>query len=420
MKEDIYHWGNSQDARMGGAVAVVATSHRVVETVNQTVSDDPLVLAAALLAVLFLLITALAIRWYLGRTPADRLLRTLGKFDDVAIIMHPNPDPDAMGTALGVKEIAAAAGTPATLYYSGQIRHQENRAFRNVLELDLEKLELAEDIEEQGVVLVDHNKPRGFQGAGRITPDVVIDHHPGDGTGSSFTDVREDYGACASIVSEYFDDLEAPFLTNGNGRELTDGGASDADGTPLMRSNIATGLLYGIQSDTNQLTKGCSSAEFTASSYLFPAIDSDKLRRIANPQVTSETLEIKARAIQDRVINGSFAISDVGDVDEIDAIAQSADELIRLEGISAVVVYGSKDGTIHLSGRSDDDRVHMGRVLDAVFEDVPMASAGGHARMGGGQVPIQYLAGIGPSAVDEDRARSDLRGMLFNAMKGNV
>ena len=268
--------------------------------------------------------------------------------------------------------------------------------------------------------MVDHNEPRGFQGSGNLTPDVVIDHHPGDGTGKVFSDVREEYGACSTIIAEYLDVLDAEIDPTDNGGQRTDGGTQQDDTTPRLNPTIATGLLYGIQSDTNRLTKGCTAAEFSASSYLFPAIDSDKLRRIANPQVTSETLEIKAKAIQDRVTNGPFAISDVGEIEEIDAIAQSADELIRLEGISAVVVYGSKDGTIHLSGRSNDDRVHMGRVLEAVFEDVPMASAGGHARMGGGQVPIQYLAGIGPSAVNKDRARSDLRGMLFNAMKGNI
>lgn len=403
---------------MAVGVAIVAIED-TAETVGTFASQNPEIIGGILLIVL-LTLAIVAGRWYLGRTPADRLLRILRKFDDVAIIMHPNPDPDAMGAAVGMRELAEASGTEATIYFSGQIRHQENRAFRNVLDLDLEELDTADQLTQEGIVLVDHNQPRGFQGAGRVTPDVVVDHHPGDGTGTSFTDVREDYGACASILAEYFDTLDAIPGGNGDGVEITDGGTARGDGTPRLRADIATGLLFGIQSDTNHLTKGCSSAEFEASSYLYPSIDTDKLRRIANPQVTSETLEIKARAIQDRVTNGSFAITDVGDVSEVDAIPQSADELARLEGISAVVVYGSKEGTIHLSGRSNDDRVHMGRTLETVFEDVPMASAGGHARMGGGQVPLQYLAGIGPSAVDEDRARSDLRGMLFNAMKGNT
>lgn len=404
---------------MAADVAGVATLGGLTEQLPTAVTEEPLYLVGAAAAVLILLALAYQGWRYWTRTEADRLAKVLGRFDDLAIVMHPNPDPDAMGAALGMKEIAASVGTPATMYFSGQIRHQENRAFRNVLELDLEQLETKEDLTESGIVLVDHNEPRGFQGAEGVTADVVVDHHPGDGTGSAFTDVREEYGACASILTEYLEELEAQPHRNGNGVERTDGGTAEGPSQPRLTPDIATGLLYGIQSDTKQLTEGCSTAEFDASAYLFPTIDTDKLRRIANPQVTSETLEVKARAIQDRVVNGPFAISDVGEVEEVDAIAQSSDELARLEGISAVVVYGSKNGTIHLSGRSSDDRVHMGRTLEAVFEDIPMASAGGHARMGGGQVPLQYLAGIGPSAVDEERARADLRGMLFNSMKGN-
>lgn len=390
----------------------------VVDRFELPVTVDPAVAAGAVLLVVLAVVTALAWRRF-RRTPGQRLLRTLGSFDELAILMHPNPDPDAMGSALGVKAMAAARGTPATIYYAGQIRHQENRAFRTVLDLEFERLEAASEIEESAVALVDHNHPRGFRSAEALGVDVVIDHHPGNGTGREFTDVRDDYGACATIVAEYFEEVGAE-PTHGKPAGQTDGGHPETGGPPLLDQAVATGLLFGIQADTDHLTKGCSPAEFRASSYLFPASDEDLFDRIANPQVTAEMLEIKARAIVDRTVNGSFAVSDVGTIDDVDAIPQAADELIRLEGISAVVVYGDKDETIHVSGRSRDDRVHMGRTLEAVFEGVPMASAGGHARMGGGQVPLQYLAGIGPSAVETDRARSDLRGRLFNALKGNV
>ena len=382
--------------------------------------EDPLLVAGGVIGLLLLIAIAFGIYRYLTRSEAEKLQNILKSFEDVSILMHPNPDPDAMGAAIGIQELCESQGTPATIYYPGQIRRQENRAFETVLDLDFEKLGAAEELTEEAIVLVDHNQPRGFQGAERITPEVVIDHHPGNGTGELYTDIRTEYGACASIVTEYFESLDADTSDQSKVAGQTDGGVETADGIPRLSADIATGLLYGIQADTDHLTKGCTVAEFNASAYLFPAINEDTLDRIANPQLTTEMLEIKARTIQDRVINGSFAISDVGEISEVDAIPQAAEELVRLEGISAVVVYGSKDDTIHLSGRSRDDRVHMGKTLEAVFESVPMASAGGHARMGGGQVPLQYLAGIGPSAVDADRARSDLRGMLFNALKGNV
>ena len=405
---------------MGRRLFITTFIEDAMAEVTTAIPGDPLIIAGGLIGLLLLLAVTYGIYRYVTRSRAAKLQKLLGSYDDVSIVMHPNPDPDAMGAAIGINELCASQGTDATIYYTGQIRRQENRAFETVLDLDFEKLKAADDLTEAAVVLVDHNQPRGFQGAEGLTPEIVIDHHPGNGTGSLFTDIRTDYGACATIIAEYFEDLDAIDGDSGENANLTDGGVETADGTPRLDQDIATGLLYGIQADTDHLTKGCSAAEFHASSYLFPKINEDTLDRIANPQVTTEMLEIKARSIQDRVINGSFAISDVGEISEVDAIPQAAEELVRLEGISAVVVYGSKDETIHLSGRSRDDRVHMGKTLEAVFESVPMASAGGHARMGGGQVPLQYLAGIGPSSVDTDRARSDLRGMLFNALKGNV
>ena len=398
--------------------AVQQQALEVIDRFEPPLTVDPVVAAVAILLVV--LAVGIAILWRRRRrTPGDRLLSNLEKFDDLAILMHPNPDPDAMGSALGVQAMAATRGTPATIYYAGQIRHQENRAFRTVLDVEFERLDATEEITESAIALVDHNHPRGFRGAEALGVDVVIDHHPGNGAGTEFTDVRDDYGACSTIIAEYYEEIGAE-PTPGELTAQTDGGNPEHDGALLLDQTIATGLLFGIQADTDHLTKGCSPAEFRASSYLFPAANEDLFDRIANPQVTAEMLEIKARAIVDRKINGSFAVSDVGSIDDVDAIPQAADELIRLEGISAVVVYGDKNETIHVSGRSRDDRVHMGRTLEAVFEEVPMASAGGHARMGGGQVPLQYLAGIGPSAVDQDRARGDLRGRLFNALKGNV
>ncbi len=392
----------------------------LVREIEAFVGANPELVVAIAIAALLVLVGAgiLLRRW--RRTPGERLSRILGTYDEVAILMHPNPDPDAMGAAIGVRELAQARGTDTAIYYAGQIRHQQNRAFLTVLDLNFKNIDDAGDIDEDTLVLVDHNRPRGFTGASGLEPDLVIDHHPGDGEGSRFSDVRPQYGACSSIVAEYFQALSADSTVGTGEGSRTDGGITDRSGGPVLLTSIATGLMYGIQADTDHLTRGCTASEFAASSYLYPAIDEELLHRIANPQVTSEVLETKALAINERVTNGPFAIADVGEISDVDAIPQAAEELVRLEGISAVVVYGSKEGTIHLSGRSIDDRVHMGRTLEAVFESVPMASAGGHARMGGGQVPLSYLAGIGPESVDEDRARSDLRGRLFNALRGNV
>ena len=128
-------------------------------------------------------------------------------------------------------------------------------------------------------------------------------------------------------------------------------------------------------------------------------------------------LDVQARAIVKRVVRAPYAVSDVGPVSNVDAIPQAAEELLQLEGVSAVVVVGEKEGTLHLSGRSRDDRVHMGDALAAAVEDVPMSSGGGHARMGGGQVSLEHLRGLGPG---DGLTREDLEERLFDAMGGDL
>jgi nanoRNase/pAp phosphatase (c-di-AMP/oligoRNAs hydrolase) len=133
--------------------------------------------------------------------------------------------------------------------------------------------------------------------------------------------------------------------------------------------------------------------------------------------VDAEVLDVKATAIRERDVRNAFAVSDVGSVSNMDAIPQAADELLRLEGVTAVVVFGDSDGDLRLSGRSRDDRVHMGKTLQAVVKDVPMSSAGGHARMGGGQLSIEHMNGIGLS---DGMNRVEFQDRLFDAMVGDI
>jgi nanoRNase/pAp phosphatase (c-di-AMP/oligoRNAs hydrolase) len=384
------------------------TAASMLEDVSEFVAADPLLAGAIVLVGLLVLAAIALVVRHLRRTPGDNLRNVLADYDHVSVLMHPNPDPDAMATAQGVAELAATVDTESTLQHPGQIRHQENRAFETVLELDLDRIAGAAELDGEAVVLVDHNEPRGFTGAEGVSPVAVVDHHPGDGTGSAFTDVRPTYGACATIIAEYAESLGLDPVDPETVTESEDG--------EHLPPDVATGLLYGIQADTNHLTKGCSPAEFSAASYLYPGVDEDALDRVANPEVDTEVLEIKARAIMERDVRGAFAASDVGEVSNVDAIPQAADELLRLEGVTAVVVLGEHEDTLHLSGRSRDDRVHMGKALQAAVEDVPMAEAGGHARMGGGQVSLDHMAGLGPG---EGVTREQLYERLFEAMTGD-
>lgn len=390
---------------MGGVDAMDGN----IDSLTSTLENDPLLAVGLFIAILVFVGGGWLLVRYFRRSPGERFARLVGKSHSLGVLMHPNPDPDAMSCALAVQEIAESNGTATNLYYPGQIRHHENRAFETVLDVDFERIESESDVEESDVVLVDHNEPRGFPGAESIDPIAVVDHHPGAGTGTEFTDVRTDNGACATILTEYFEEL---------GWEPGDPEVSNGEeyGKNQLSPRTATGLVYGIQSDTNRFTRGCSSAEFQAAEFLFRAIEEDKLDRIANPAMDAESLDVKAKAISERDVRSPFAVSDVGTVSNTDAIPQAADELRRLEGVSAVVVLGDKNDQIQFSGRSNDDRVHMGKVLESVVGDIPTGSAGGHARMGGGQCSVEHMHGLGPGT---GLTREELKEQLFAAMNGD-
>ncbi|MFB6232927.1 MAG: bifunctional oligoribonuclease/PAP phosphatase NrnA [Haloarculaceae archaeon] len=393
-------------------MAPLAVVGDVTTTLRAVVESRPLAVAAVL-ALLGVGIAVVAYVW-LRTTRGEEFADLIGEWDEAVVLMHPNPDPDAMAAAMAISALGEQFDTEIAINYPGQIRHQENRAFRTVLELDIDPIDHVTELAAENVILVDHNTPRGFEGCDGILPAAVVDHHPGEGEGEAFTDVRTEYGACSSIVAEYYDEIGAEPVP-------ADQHASEIGSDLALPSAVATGLLYGILADTKQLTVGAAAADFEAASYLQPGVDEDNLDRIANPEVDAEVLEVKARAIAGRQTEGSFAVSDVGTVDNADAIPQAADEIIRLEGITAAVVCGEREGTIHLSGRSRDDRVHMGRALEQVTDGISNASAGGHARMGGGQIaPQPQLSDGGEPASEPELPRDRLVDRLFASLSGDV
>jgi nanoRNase/pAp phosphatase (c-di-AMP/oligoRNAs hydrolase) len=286
----------------------------------------------------------------------------------LTVVCHNNPDPDCLASALALSEIAADAGVEdVVICYSGSISHQQNRAFVNLLELDLEVFDPGL-LDDRLVAFVDHSIP----GENNAVPagtavDIVIDHHPAESVEARFVDRREAAGATATILTEYVRALEV---------ELT--------------GRLATALLFAVRRETLGFLRGVTAAEHEAAAVLHAYADAETLRRLASPPVTGATADALGTAIDNREIRGSACISHVGRTGERDALPQSADYLVDLEGVGTAVVFGIVEDCIELSARTTDSRVHVGAALDRAFDDV--GSAGGHREMAGGKVPLGLFA----------------------------
>lgn len=333
------------------------------------------------------------------RRKSTEFLKNIEDEEEISVLIHSNPDPDAMATALGVKRLAKKVNTEVTIHYPGWIKHHENRAFRAVLDLTFDHITEADDIDNDYLVVVDHQEPRGFDGAEELEPDSVIDHHDSTYTGDAeFVHIEPDIGSCSTLIVEYMDQQNISFKSSKNNPDVTE--------------QLATGLYYGIKTDTADFSREVSNRDYKAAQLLYQRVNTEELFRIANPKIDAETFEVKSEAFHTREVEGPFAISHVGEVQNSDTIPQAADELSRLEGISAVIVMGFDKDVLRLSGRTYDARVHMGSALEHALSDMEGANAGGHSQMGGGQIPREYLD-------ENDVSIGDIKEILFDTLNGN-
>jgi nanoRNase/pAp phosphatase (c-di-AMP/oligoRNAs hydrolase) len=299
----------------------------------------------------------------------NQVLRTID--DHLAVVTHDNPDPDAIASAVALGTLAERAGCEVTICYYGEISHQENRAFVNLLEFDLRNLD-ADSTDElaafDGFALVDHSRAGVNDQLPPDTPiDIVIDHHPPRvPIEARYVDLRSGVGATSTLLVDYLQrfDIDIP--------------------TP-----IATGLLFGIQVDTKDFRREVVAADFEAAAHLVTNADMATLQRIEDPSVSPETLSVIGRAITNREQEGSVLLTGVGEIGDRDALAQAADRLLDLEGVQATMVYGVIDGTIYASARARGADIDLGEALRDAFGQI--GSAGGHADMAGAQIELGMM-----------------------------
>lgn len=328
-------------------------------------------------------------------TRSGELADMLQEADELAVVCHNNPDPDCIASALAVRAIAEEMGVGKTdILYAGEVSHQQNRAFVNLLDVAMSEYEDADLTEYDVVGFVDH----AVKGANNPVPegfgvDFIIDHHPPDnGVDARLADVRQDYGATTTILVEYLQEL---------------GIAPDTD--------TATALLFAIRRETLEYLRGTTEKEYDASKYLHEIADIDLLGQMTNPAFTPETLDTIGKAVQNREVRASSLVSGVGIITERDALPQAADYLTRLEGVATVLVFGIVDNEIDISARSNDERINLDNVMEEAFGDV--GSGGGHREMAGAQVPLGVFSDM---AENEERlielAEEMVKKRFFKAM----
>jgi nanoRNase/pAp phosphatase (c-di-AMP/oligoRNAs hydrolase) len=211
---------------------------------------------------------------------------------------------------------------------------------------------------------INNSLPEGF------VPSIVIDHHPAycDTHAIGFFDLREQYGATSTILTEYLQESRLEIETK-----------------------IATALFYGIAAETQDLGREATAADIHASQFLYPHTNKRRLSKIENARVPREYFRAFRDAIEKAVIYGRVVMSSIGEVRYPDMVAEVADFLLRLDQVEWAVAMGYFQGALYVSLRTTNREVNAGELLQKVLGS---HHAGGHDQIAGGRVKVEE-GGVG-------------------------
>ncbi len=302
----------------------------------------------------------------------DALLRACDRRGRLAVLMQDNPDPDALACAAILREILyVRLGKRSTIGYGGICGRAENRAVIDVLKIPARHVTAEETARFDIVCLVDAQP--GF-GNNLIAldrrVDVVIDHHLTPKRcrwHAAFSDIRPQYGAATTILYEY---LLAADMS--------------------ISRNLATAMFYGIQSDTQDLGRESGSADIRAYQELFFQADKRKLARIQHAPLPKAYFKMFAESLQSCEVAGTTVVSFIPHCFNRDMIAEVADRLLRLEGITATICYGVCGDRVYLSARTRSPRGNAAGRLHEALRGI--GDGGGHLTMAGGQAALNEHA----------------------------
>lgn len=303
----------------------------------------------------------------------------------LAIVLQENPDPDSIASSLALQRYVEAFDVESDLIYSGRIGHQQNRALVNTLNAGMIRAEDIDFENYEAYALLDVATHGNCSLPEDIEPTIIIDHHSAvsDKAEAQYEDIIQ-VGATATILSNYLR-------------------YSDVD----IDESLATALIFAILTDTMNFTRGATHLDFKTLEYLLPQIDNELLRKFQSPPLSADTLDVIRKAIRSSRVKSGYLISNVGEVKDRDALAQAADYLLRREGTLTTLIYGIEEDAVYISGRTMDVRLHIGKLMKELYEEI--GSAGGHPTSGGGKIPLDYF----DEDVDNKKA---LRGAMDRAI----
>jgi nanoRNase/pAp phosphatase (c-di-AMP/oligoRNAs hydrolase) len=297
------------------------------------------------------------------RARVQQYQRYFADAEKVLILLHNDPDPDALASGLALRNLLRRTKTTAIIGAVQGVTRPENLRMANMLDIQVEQITPASFQGFERIATVDV-QPHYFGGLlDRV--DLVIDHHPEQpGYSAVFKDIRADYGSTSTILTEHLRAVDVN-----------------------ISERTATAMLYAIKSDTLFFARHTNRVDLEAFTFLYPLADAALIRKMEGAEITLERLQYVTRASQDGIMKEQVFSAFVGDAPREDFIPYTADFFLQLEDVKWTIIGGVVNGSIILSVRNLGYSRNAGEFVKRWFADI--GSAGGHRAMAKAVVPIE-------------------------------
>ncbi|MDP3997448.1 MAG: DHH family phosphoesterase [bacterium] len=256
-------------------------------------------------------------------------------------------DPDAMGAAAGFRHLLSVTSQhPVRAEYCGSIGHPQNKFLFTKYDLRrfMQPVLTGQTVppSKDPMALIDSCSTRDsrlIQYYPGIKPIIVIDHHRGSDiapeTPNHFIWI-ENVGAACTLVVELLQEAKC-------------------DLSPEEHQWLAVLLALGIYTDTKGLVSACS-RDRAAYAWAMNFTDNRELMALINYPISESYYSRLGRAISTKVTRGPHLLTGIGYVDpgNGDDVSSVADLLMRMEGITLIIVWAIIGNTVRISARSAD------------------------------------------------------------------
>jgi nanoRNase/pAp phosphatase (c-di-AMP/oligoRNAs hydrolase) len=298
----------------------------------------------------------------LTKARVQQYQRYFSDADRVLILMHNDPDPDAMASGLALRNLLRRTKATAILGAFQGVTRPENLRMANLLDIQVERVTQASMAEFDRIALVDV-QPSYF-GEQLTRVDLLVDHHPQQASSSAvFKDIRVTYGSTSTILTEHLRAIDAN-----------------------ISERTATALLYAIKSDTLFFNRQANRVDLEAFSYLYPLADAAMIRKMEGAEVTLERLEYVEKALNAGRMAEQVYCSFLGSAPREDLVPYVADFFLQLEDVKWTVIAGLVNEILVVSVRNLGYSRNAGEFVRKWFADI--GNAGGHRAMAKAVMPF--------------------------------